>query len=280
MAASGIGREGAGDPGPQFSPFDIWFEGQFSRFNDDRHNSGIDGHFGLYTIGADYVVNPSLLVGVLIQFDTTSQTSKGDQTKVDGVGWMAGPYATMRLGENVFWQIRGAWGTSSNDVSPYQTYTDNFDTTRWLASTTLSGTWDYYDWSFRPTASVGYMQDTSNRYEDHFGAVIPEVRSRLGQAKFGPEIGYRFAGIDGAVIEPRAAIQAIWNFSGSTTADTLGTIDGVQAGPTGVRGRVELGLRSSTPSGLGIDISASYDGIGSDDYNDVAGRAAITLPMH
>lgn len=280
VAASGIGREGAGDPGPQFSPFDIWFEGQFSRFNDDRHNAGIDGHFGLYTIGADYVVNPSLLVGVLVQFDTTSQTSKGDQTKVDGVGWMAGPYATMRLGENVFWQIRGAWGTSSNDVSPYQTYTDNFDTTRWLASTTLSGTWDYYDWSFRPTASVGYMQDTSGRYEDRFGAVIPEVRSRLGQAKFGPEIGYRFAGTDGAVIEPRAAIQAIWNFSGSTTADTLGTIDGVQAGPTGVRGRVELGLRSSTPSGLGIDISASYDGIGSDDYNDVAGRAAITLPMH
>jgi hypothetical protein len=53
--------------------------------------------------------------------------------------WMAGPYATVRLSENLFWQVRGAWGQSSNTVSPFLTYTDSFDITRWLVSSTLTG---------------------------------------------------------------------------------------------------------------------------------------------
>ena len=40
---------------------------------------------------------------------------------------MAGPYATIRLTEQMFLQARAAWGRSSNEVSPFLTYTDSFD---------------------------------------------------------------------------------------------------------------------------------------------------------
>ena len=88
----------------------------------------------LVSIGADYVLNRSLLVGTMVQFDSMQQRSNTQMTDVRGHGWMAGPYATLRLSENVFLQARGAWGRSSNFVSPFLTYTDTFDSERWLVS--------------------------------------------------------------------------------------------------------------------------------------------------
>ena len=101
---------------------------------------------------------------------------------------MVGPYATLRLTEHLFWQARAAWGRSNNEVSPFLTYTDKFETDRWLVSSTLTGRWNFGPWVFRPSLSMAYMEDAAKSYTDTFGAVIPEVKSRLGQAKAGPEI--------------------------------------------------------------------------------------------
>lgn len=221
------------------NPFDIWVEGKYSSFSDGRSASALDGHFGLFSIGADYVLSRSLLVGTMVQFDGMQQRSNLQQTDVRGHGWMAGPYATLRLSENVFLQARGAWGTSSNWVSPFQTYTDNFESERWLVSSTLTGRWTNGAWSYRPSASVSYMEDVSKSYADTYGIVIPSVKSTLGQAKAGPEVSYRFD-LGHTQIEPRAGMQAIWNFSRETTAVGFGQVNGEAIGPAGVRGRAEL----------------------------------------
>ena len=105
---------------------------------------------------------------------------------------MLGPYATIRLTEHMFWQARAAWGRSSNEVSPFQTYTDKFETDRWLVSSTLTGRWSFGPWVLKPSASVAYMEDGARSYIDTFGVVIPDVKTRLGQAKAGPEVGYRY----------------------------------------------------------------------------------------
>ena len=52
---------------------------------------------------------------------------------------------------------------------------------------------------------------------------------------------------------------------------------GSDAGIT--RSRVELGVRSTTPSGVGMDVSGSYDGIGSGSYSAVTGRAMVGVPF-
>ena len=107
------GRSGRAGGKARPNPFDIWAEGKYADFRDDRRNRDLDGHFGLFSAGADYVLRPNLLLGALVQFDSMSQTSEKDRTKVRGEGWMAGPYATLRLSPNVFWQMRAAWGRSS-----------------------------------------------------------------------------------------------------------------------------------------------------------------------
>lgn len=261
------------------NPFDIWMQGKYTSFHDSRSNADIDGHVGLLSIGADYVFNRSLLIGTMVQFDSMQQSSQRQTTDVRGHGWMAGPYATLRLSNNVFLQMRGAWGQSDNEISPFLTYVDSFESRRWLVASTLSGRWTYGNWSFRPSASISHLEDVSKSHVDTFGTIIPEVKSRLGQAKAGPELGYRFD-FGHAVIEPHAGLHVIWNFAEDMTAKGFGQIGGETTGPAGVRGRVELGARAMTPSGFGLDLSGSYDGIGSAGYSSMTGRATVRVPLN
>ncbi len=281
LAASGLAYDGArGAAGNRHpNPFDVWVEGKYTSFRDSRSGGDLDGQFGLMTLGADYVVNPSLLVGVVVQFDHMQQLSTRVSTEVSGHGWMVGPYATLRLSENVFWQGRTAWGQSSNTVSPFLTYVDRFDTDRWMAGTSLLGRWTYGAWSFRPSASVAYIEDTAQSYADTFGVVIPSIKASLGQAKAGPEFSYRFEFGD-AVVIPHVGLQAIWNFAGGVSSVGSGPIGDDAAGPEGVRGRVELGVTATIKDGVGVDFSGSYDGLGADGYSAVTGRAAVRVPLN
>jgi outer membrane autotransporter protein len=282
LAEAGLGLAGGGsgfNKGGRSNPFDVWVDAKYASFNDNRGQADLSGHFGIISIGADYVLGPNLLVGTLVQFDSMQQRSDSVGTDIRGTGWMAGPYATLRLSQNVFWQMRGAWGRSSNEVSPFLSYIDSFDSTRWLAASTLSGRWQHGPWSIRPSASVSYMEDVSESYADTFGLDIPSVKSRLGQAKLGPEIGYRID-LGRTVIEPHAGVQLIYNFANETTAAGMGGLGEDAAGPDGVRGRAAVGVRAKTSDGFSLDVSGSYDGIGASNYNAVTGRVMVRVPLN
>lgn len=266
--------------GAPFSPFDIWIEGRYTSFSDGEDARDLDGHFGMMTVGADYVVSRSVLVGAFVQFDSMHEQDDAALTDVEGFGWLAGPYATVMLSDQLYWHGRAGWGRSRNEVSPYQTYTEDFDTSRWLVWTALSGRWNYGPWQFTPEASITYLEDKSESYVDTFGANIPSVKSSLGQAKAGPEVSYRYISDSGFILEPHAGVQLIWNFADEVTADGFADFGDALAGPEGIRGRVDAGFRAATPGGEAFDISGSFDGIGSGGYTAVSGRAAVRVPLN
>jgi hypothetical protein len=274
--AAGLRQETGLFQTPTFSPFDVWVEGKYGGFRD---SGDLDGHFGLLTAGADYVFNPSFLAGVFVQYGSMAQKSREDRTDVSGHGWMAGPYATLRLSPHLFWQGRAAWGSSSNDVSPFMTYTDSFDSTRWLASTSLTGRYVVDLWTIKPEIAFTYFEDESHSYRDTFGNVMPRVSTSLGQLKLGPTFSYRYEVSSNLLLEPNFGGQLIWN---DTDADALGLGDlGEEAlGPDGVRGRVEAGVRAQTSSGTSLDLSGSYDGIGAGSFHSYTGRAMVRVPMN
>ncbi len=262
-----------------FSPLDIWVEAKYLDFREGGSRSA-DGHFGLVSFGADYVLSPSVLVGLMVQLDDIRRRSESDRSDVRGTGWLAGPYATVRLTDQLFWQGRAAWGRTDNDVSPYLTYTDSFETERWLISSTLTGDWRSGAWLFSPSASLSYIEDKSESYADTFGLAIPSVKSRLGQFKGGPEMAYRYQLTPDTYLEPYAGLDVIWNFADETTAAGIGSIGDDNAGPTGARGRIELGLRGRVMNGIGLDLSGTYDGIGTGDYDAFSGRAMVRVPLN
>jgi outer membrane autotransporter protein len=279
-ADGALGMTGLGMRPPRTykpSRWDLWMEGRVVSFSDDRNSKDSDGHFGVLYLGADYVLNPSLLIGALVQYDSMHKRSASAAFDIKGSGWMAGPYATARLSKNVFLQARAAIGGSNNDVSPFLTYTDSFKTERWLVDATLAGRWQFGPWQFAPSASVSYIQDRSDGYTDSLGVLIPSITASLGQVKVGPGISYRTKLSDGTIIEPRAGLQVIWNFESSGDAVNFG---GTLAGPEELRGKVELGLKARLQSGVSLDFATSYDGIGSGSYHAVGGRGTLNIPLN
>jgi len=261
---------------PKQSDLDIWAEGQFTYFEDGTAGSETSGHFGVLYLGVDYVLTPNLLVGALVQIDSMEQSSSDLSTKVDGIGWLAGPYLTARLSDNVFFQGRAAWGRSTNDISPFLTYTDEFDTERWLATGTLKGRWQHGAWLISPAASVGYVEERQESYTDSLGAFIPEQTVSIGQAKFGPEISYRGEIVNGVVVQPFASLEGIWTFSADGADDLV--VDTL-AGNNELRGKVGAGVKALTAAGTALSISGSYDGLGDDDFQAVSGELRLAIPL-
>jgi hypothetical protein len=124
------------------------------------------------------------------------------------------------------------------------------------------------------------MEDAGGTYMDTFGVQIPGVTNRLGQAKAGPEISYTYLLSGDTKIEPHAGTQVIWNFAGNTIANGLGPINGEPAGPPGIRGRVDFGVRATTMRGVALDFSGSYDGIGSRGYEALGGKVLLRMPLN
>ncbi len=144
--------------------FDLWVEGNITHFRGDEARA--KGDVTLLYVGADYLIAPGLLIGALVQFDNMSERSAVFGSEVKGQGWMAGPYMTAELTPNLFLDARAAWGTSDNATSPFGTYVDHFDTTRWLARAELTGNWEHGPWRFTPSASISYFEDEQDAYVD------------------------------------------------------------------------------------------------------------------
>jgi outer membrane autotransporter protein len=272
---------GAGDGGTlplafeTTSPWDIWVEGRYSAFDDDAASLDRDGHVGVLYVGGDYRVSQNVIVGALVQFDWSKDASGALASTIDGNGWMIGPYLSTHVHENVFFDLRASWGRSSNDLA-LATATGSFDTSRWLVKGTLSGNWVYDAWRITPSAELAYANESQNAFTNSAGTFVPGQDVSLGRLQFGPELGYRFARTADTFIEPFAAIKGVWDFDNPNVA----IIDGFTVGPGDFWGRLEGGLNVTTAGGWLVRGLASWDGVGSDDYNGYTLQGIVNVPLN
>jgi outer membrane autotransporter protein len=261
------------DDMPPMLGLDIWVEGHVKHFGDKADTNGA---FGVFYLGADYIVNPNILVGALIQWDYAEENSTALQYQVNGNGWMAGPYTTIKLGQNVYFDARAAWGTSDNRISPFLSYQDTFSTDRWLTSGNLTGTWNSGNWRLTPSVSVAYAQETSSGYFDANNTFVPSQTAELGRVTFGPEIAYRGHTSDGTLYEPHLSIKGLWDFK----RDGDIKIDGIDVGAQEFRARIEGGLLVTAPSGFSFRATANAEGLGSGNFSSYGGEAWFNIPLH
>jgi len=243
------------------SRFDAWLSGTFARL--DAGNG--EGRFGTVAIGADYLIDPNLLVGGFLQFDTMQQDIDSG-AHAAGSGWLAGPYLTARLNDNLYLDLLAATGRSSNSVSPFGSYEDDFDSTRYLLSAALEGQLQWGNWTFSPRTQLSYFREDSESYTDDLGTPIPTVTIIKGEASAGPGISYRFV-TDGMV-----------------TVDVGGRLDGVADMTEGIsldhiHGRVQGTLDMSFSGGASVGLAIGYDGIGTDTHT-TSGRLSLSIPVN
>ena len=272
-----------GTDGPIASPYfvqsnglDVWAEGHFQRWEVDQAGGDHSGNFGILYLGADYLLNPWILVGALVQFDWMDDESKTLGSEIDGNGWMAGPYVSLKLAPNILFDARGAWGQSDNEISPLGTYTDSFDTDRWLAKANLTGNWFVQRLRVSPSVGVIYVEETQDGYVDLLGTSIDSYSAHLGRLMFGPEFGYAIERRDGMILEPHVAFTGMWDFDKDNTA----TIGGLTTGSDDFRVKVEGGLIVQATNGVSGRAALTYDGIGSDNFSAWGGQLWLSVPWN
>ena len=272
---------GAGDGGAlplayaTSSPWDVWVEGRYSAFDDDAGNLDRDGHVGVLYVGGDYRIAPNMIVGALAQFDWAKDNSTVLASKVDGNGWMIGPYLSAQVHENIYFDLRAAWGRSSNDID-VGTASGSFDTSRWLVKGALAGNWMYDAWRITPSAELAYVTESQDAFTNSAGTFVPGQDVSLGRLQFGPEFGYRIRHSADTFFEPFAAIRGVWDFDNPNVA----IIDGFVVGPGDFWGRLEGGLNVMTAGGTYVRGSASWDGVGSNDYSGYTLQGQLNVPLN
>jgi hypothetical protein len=189
---------------------------------------------------------------------------------------MAGPYLSVRLAPDMFFDARAAWGLSANHVDPFGQYSDPFATNRWLAHAKLTGNWHWGLLRVTPSVAFDYIQERQHDYIDSLGVAIPSQTVALGRMSFGPEIARRFIGSDGTAYEPMVALTGQWDFERPQVA----ALDGALVSDHAFHVRAEAGLLMRSATGLSGRIAVTYDGIGSDSLHAYGAQVSIRMPLH
>jgi len=260
---------------------DVWVEGHVSRYNDGTGGISRDGDFRILYVGADYAVAPGILIGALVQVDDTRE-DVDDPTligEVEGTGWMAGPYIGIRLMDTLFFDARVAWGQSDNDIwlqdNAAGRRSGSFETDRWLASATLTGTYQFGNWRLSPQVGLAYGNESYDTYFNSLGQAVDGGEATIGRLTGGAEVGYQFRMRDGSILEPHIGLKGIWNFH----TDDL-SVGGVLVDSDESRARLEGGLLYRTPNGWALRGAAAYDGIGASDFEAYSGQLWLNIPLN
>ncbi|EFL90885.1 autotransporter domain-containing protein, partial [Ahrensia sp. R2A130] len=250
------------------SKWDFWAEGQFA-FSDAAAESG---EFAIAHFGLDYLLSPQALVGFSFQYDQTK--FKDDVAQVNGQGWMIGPYGTIKLGQNFHFDARAAWGQSRNDINPFGTYTDTFDTSRWLISAALIGDFEVGYWNITPGLELSYISETQEAYSDSLNIGIPERTVSQGEVRIGPKFSRNFEFSEDKTISVFGSFEGVSAFgdggqftNGSIAAETLG-----------ITGSTRLGFDITSTGGAKISLSGGLGGIGSN-ANIYSGAVKLSIPL-
>ena len=232
---------GAGAVSGCVSQGNTWAEITGSRSGDDSYTLG--------SFGAHSLMNVNLMVGTMLQVDYAADAAND----TSGSGWMVGPYFVTRIPEQPFFlEGRLLYGQTDNDISPLGTFTDSFDTERFLAQLRATGEYNVQAFTLMPLLDVTYTDDTQKTYVDSLGNTIPGQTVSLTQVKAGMNFATDVEVASGS-------LQLVGGLSGIYSSSA-----GAAASPKfeNWRGRTHLGLNYGMATGGKLRASTFYDGIG------------------
>jgi outer membrane autotransporter protein len=290
LNSAGVGQNV--NSAPARTGIDIWVEGHYTFYENDVPNASSDGEFGVIYFGADTLLSPDLMVGALVQYDWITDQSNILGTRVNGRGWMAGPYLSARIRPNLYLDVRAAWGQSDNSLRTRTITTAtfplggttvttgvgtaNYDTDRWLVRGNLTGNWQRGDWRFTPSVSAVYLEERQEAFTTSIGTLVAGRTYQAGRVTFGPEVAHRSITASGTTVEPHVALTGIWDFIDNGNMVVGQTI----VAPDEFHARVEGGVLITAVSGRAVRLTGSYDGIGGGGFHSYGAQLWVNIPLN
>ena len=263
---------------------DVWLSAELSGVTDNRAGERAESDFGVAQLGVDWAVSDDLLVGGMVQLDWMDETAREvfaeagaiAGARVDGEGWMAGPYMVWRVADGVILDSMALYGMSSNTVNPLGLYEDEFDTDRWMLQANLTGEYGRGAFVVRPQATLTHFEETQDGYTDSLGIVIPSQSIALGRLAAGPELIWRQDSASGARWELRSKLRAVWDYQPADLLSETGTFMNSEAD---VRADGEIGIAATLQNGAVFELSVGMSGIGQDDFEANTARFQLRYPL-
>jgi uncharacterized repeat protein (TIGR01451 family) len=237
----------------------MWAEVNFSRVNAETAKNSL----ALAFVGIDYQLSENTILGLMGQFDWADEEDDRENFSVSGNGWMVGPYLVSRLTDKLIFDGRAAWGKSDNEVSPFRTYTDSFDTNRWLLKGQFTGDFDLDDWRLNPSVAVIYFEEKQQAYTASLGIDIFGQTVKLGRATFGPQFSKTYKVSEKTNLTPNFSLKGVWDFD---KTDIVNLNTGLALGTDDLRARTEAGFTANFNSGTSLGLDGFYDGIGAKNF--------------
>ncbi|CAM4463821.1 MAG: hypothetical protein LEGION0403_FIIPPAGN_02362 [Legionella sp.] len=249
--------------------WDVWAEASGLYYQQNKASIKRHGDFGIGYLGADYLVNPSVVLGALAEGDVLRQNHSSGVLDAYGQGWMFGPYLSARLLSDIYLHTRAAWGGTSNTMNVFGLYQDSFKTRRGFYNAELVGDWHYQTWSLSPTVGLSYYHEFQPQFMNALAIIIPKQQINLGEVNAGPDFSYQFSTAQNHNVTLRLSLQALYHFAYQDEEQCL-------INPWA--GRIKLGADLRLHSGLTISPMATYEGLGTNAYQAVGGQIQMHMP--
>lgn len=247
-------------------PLDVWSGSRWT------HDGGTD--FGSTGMGADYRVDPGLLVGLAAQFDWTTIDDPGVGTAAEGAGWMVGPYIERQLRPNLVFDGRAGWGLSDNRIG-LAGADAAYGTTRWFAHAVLKGDCADGPWHFSPQVAALYFEGGQG-IGDGAARALATQGVAIGRVTFGPSMSYAVH-TGWATIKPSILVNGIWDFDQAATVDVDSGL--VTSAPADIHARAEVQMPFSFANGTSLTAKGYLDGIGDAGFHPYGASMQLTIPL-
>ncbi|RFU12531.1 hypothetical protein DZD18_11560 [Rhodobacteraceae bacterium W635] len=207
----------------------------------------------------------------MLQFDYV-EDDMGGGVETTGRGWMLGPYVVAQLGDQpLFFEGRLLYGESENEISPFGTFTDDFDSERWLTMVALEGSYEAETLRYFPRLQFSHAVDTQLAYVDGLSNPVPEQTVRLSELSAGVDF-------EAPILGEASGHLLTWGLSGIwSRVEGDGAASAYIDESEGGRARIDLGYRFNNGGGLTLGGGVFVDGVGSDDFTTYGAEVGLSL---
>jgi len=264
--------------------WDVWVAAELASVRDDRAGDDASSDFAIAQLGLDRQVSDTLILGLMVQYDWMDEVSAQINTaagaiagaRVEGEGWMAGPYGVWRIRDQLVFDALAMYGTSENTVNPLGLYEDDFETDRFMLRANLTGEFQSGNWRLRPQANLTHFEETQSAYTDSLNIAIPEQTLSLGRFTAGPQVAWRNQTGAGGYLEIATTVRAVWDYQAAELLNDAGVLTG---GDDDLRADARLGLSAGFASGVMLRLEAGFAGLGVGDFEATTGRFELRIPF-
>ncbi|HEX6002080.1 MAG TPA: hypothetical protein VFZ16_22210 [Hyphomicrobiaceae bacterium] len=165
------------------------------------------------TYGINLKLQPDVKIGVLAQFDQTSDQMVAPSALSDQP-WQVGPTTSLKLGGGLQLDARAAWGSSDPIVGNAPE--------RQTLDARLSSSQGAGAWRFSPSIGFTHVHERHATTDQLSADVAGHQTIDSGRVDVKPEIAYRIDTGASTYIEPRLMVGTYWNLGEAATAEAAG----------------------------------------------------------